>query len=140
MKKIVLPLLLSSLLLTFSSLSFAAEQEPQSYGSKVGHKALNGFANIATGILEIPKSVINTTNQSNIVYGVFGGVLKGIINTGGRIVVGVTDLITAPLPTKPIVYPVYVWDDFDADTTYGDVFRENFDNDTDEVYTDNTVR
>ncbi len=140
MKKLVLPLLLSSLLLTFSSFSFAAEQEPQSYGAKVGHKALNGFANIATGILEIPKNVINTTNQSNIVYGVFGGVLKGIINTGGRIVVGVTDLITAPLPTKPIVYPVYVWDDFDADTTYGEVFRENFDNDTDELYTDNTVR
>jgi putative exosortase-associated protein (TIGR04073 family) len=140
MKKFVLPLLLSSLLVTLPTSSFATEEEPQSYGSKVGHKFLNGFANIATGVLEIPKSVINTTNESNIVYGVFGGVLKGVINTGGRIVVGVVDLVTAPLPTKPIVYPRYVWDDFDADTTYGDVFRDDFDNDTDEVYTDNTVR
>ena len=140
MKKLVLPLLFSSLLVALPASSFAAEEEPQTYGSKVGHKILNGFANITTGVLEIPKNVINTTNESNIVYGVFGGVLKGVINTGGRIVVGVVDLVTAPLPTKPIAYPVYVWDDFDADTTYGEVFRENFDNDSDEVYTNNTVR
>jgi hypothetical protein len=36
---------------------------------------------------------------------------------------GVTDLITAPLPTKPIVQPRYVWDDFDKTNSYGPVFR-----------------
>ncbi|MEY3788913.1 MAG: hypothetical protein RLZ75_3121, partial [Pseudomonadota bacterium] len=30
-----------------------------------------------------------------------------------------------PLPTKPVAYPLYVWDDFDVDTTYGDVYRLN---------------
>ncbi len=130
MKKLVFPLLLSSLLIAFSSFSYAAEEESQSYGSKVGHKALTGFANIVSGVLEIPKNIINTTNQSNIVYGVIGGVVKGVVNTGGRIIMGVTDLITAPLPTKPVVYPIYIWDDFDADTRYDEVFRENFSSET----------
>ncbi len=139
MKKLSLSLILSSLLIAFSSVAYSADV-PQSYGSKVGHKALNGFANITTGILEIPKNVINTTNQSNIVYGVLGGLVKGVVNTGGRIVTGVVDLVTAPLPTKPIVYPVYVWDDFDTDTSYGEVFRENISNDSDNTYSNNSVR
>ncbi len=120
MKKLALPVLLASLLMATTS-SFADEQ--QSYGSQVGNKALNGFANITTAILEIPKNIINTTNDSNFAYGIAGGLGKGILNTVGRIVTGITDLITAPLPTKPIAYPLYVWDDFDEDTTYGEVFR-----------------
>ena len=121
MKKLALPLLLASLLMATVSNSFAEEQ--QSYGSQVGNKALNGFANMTTSVLEIPKNIINTTNDSNILYGVIGGLAKGILNTTGRMVTGITDLITAPLPTKPIAYPLYVWDDFDEDTTYGEVFR-----------------
>jgi putative exosortase-associated protein (TIGR04073 family) len=120
MKKLALPVLLASLLMATTS-SFADEQ--QSYGSQVGNKALNGFANITTAVLEIPKNIINTTNDSNFAYGIAGGLGKGILNTVGRIVTGITDLITAPLPTKPIAYPLYVWDDFDEDTTYGEVFR-----------------
>ncbi|MGZ8191664.1 MAG: exosortase system-associated protein, TIGR04073 family [Methylococcaceae bacterium] len=95
----------------------------QSYGSKIGQKALNGFVNITTGVLEIPKNVINTTNNSNIFYGLIGGGFKGIVNFAGRIGVGVADLVTFPLPTDPIVHPVYVWNDFYVDTTYGDVMR-----------------
>jgi len=102
-----------------------AQTQNQSYGSKIGNKALNGFANLATAPLEIPKNIINTTNQSNIFYGVIGGLFKGIVNTGGRIGVGVADLATFPIPTNPIAYPVYIWDDFDVDTTYGDTFRLN---------------
>jgi len=94
-----------------------------SYGSKVGNKALNGFANLTTSVLEIPKNIINTTNQSNVIYGFIGGLFKGIIHTCGRIGVGVADLLTIPLPTKPIAQPVYIWNDFDVDTTYGPVFR-----------------
>lgn len=94
-----------------------------SYGSKVGNKALNAFANLTTGVLEIPKNMINTTNKSNIFYGVVGGLFKGLVHTGGRIGVGIADLVTIPLPTKPVAHPLYVWDDFDVDTTYGPVFR-----------------
>jgi|APLak6261672214_1056088.scaffolds.fasta_scaffold00941_2 putative exosortase-associated protein (TIGR04073 family) len=94
-----------------------------SYGSKVGNKALNSFANLTAGILEIPKNIINTTNESNVFYGIVGGVFKGVVVMAGRLGVGVADLVTIPLPTKPIAYPLYVWDDFDVDTSFGPVFR-----------------
>ena len=95
----------------------------QSYGEKVGNKALVAFANLTTSPLEIPKNIINTMNQSNFFYGVFGGFLKGLVNTLGRTGCGIADLLTLPLPTKPVAYPIYIWDDFDVDTTYGEVFR-----------------
>jgi len=94
-----------------------------SYGEKIGNKALNAFANLTTSPLEIPKNIINTMNQSNFFYGVFGGFLKGLVNTLGRTGCGIADLITLPIPTKPIAYPLYIWDDFDEDTSYGEVFR-----------------
>lgn len=121
MKKLALPALIISLLMALSTNIYADEQ--QSYGDKVGEKALNGLANMGTAILEIPKNIINTTNDSNIAYGVIGGLTKGILNTVGRLVTGATDLITAPIPTDPIVHPKYIWDDYDKDTTYGKVFR-----------------
>ena len=122
MTKSILPILFASCLLLASS-NISAEEQERSYGTKVGHKALNGVANIFTSFLEIPKSIINTTNESNIVYGVLGGSIKGAVNTFGRFINGVSDLATAPLPTKQVVQPAYIWDDFDLTTTYGDVFR-----------------
>jgi putative exosortase-associated protein (TIGR04073 family) len=97
----------------------------QQYKRQVEKKALNGFANITTGFLEVPKNMINLTNDedSNIVYGVIGGGVKGIIDAVGRMTVGTVDLLTAPLPTKQVVYPKYVWDDFDKSNTYDKVFR-----------------
>ncbi|MGR9116506.1 MAG: exosortase system-associated protein, TIGR04073 family [Gammaproteobacteria bacterium] len=122
--RFIAPILFAGLLtaspLALSQDSFAPEQ---SYGAKVGNKALNAFANITTSVLELPKNVINVSNQSNVFYGLTGGLFKGIVNMAGRIGVGVADLVTIPLPTKPIAYPVYVWDDFDVDTTYGDAYR-----------------
>lgn len=98
-------------------------QQQTSYGEKIGNKALNGFANLSTSWLEVPKNIINTINQSNFFYGVFGGFLKGLVNTLGRAGCGLADILTFPIPTKPIAYPVYIWDDFDIDTSYGSVFR-----------------
>jgi len=97
--------------------------QQSSYGEIVGNKALNAVANLTTSTLEMPKNIINTMNQSNFFYGVFGGFLKGLVNTLGRTGCGIADLITLPLPTRPIAYPVYIWDDFDVDTSYGEVFR-----------------
>jgi putative exosortase-associated protein (TIGR04073 family) len=97
--------------------------QQSSYGEKIGNKALNAFANLATSPLEIPKNIINTMNQSNFFYGVFGGFIKGLVNTLGRAGCGITDLITLPIPTRPIAHPVYIWDNFDMDTTYGEVLR-----------------
>ncbi|WP_445371066.1 exosortase system-associated protein, TIGR04073 family [Methylomonas sp. HW2-6] len=97
--------------------------ESESYGQTVGRKLSTGLANIAASSLEIPKNIIIINNQSNVIYGFVGGTLKGLLNMGGRIGVGVLDLVSAPVPTQPIVYPLYVWDNFDAETTYGKAFR-----------------
>jgi putative exosortase-associated protein (TIGR04073 family) len=111
----------------------------QSYTEKVGNKLLNAFANLTTSPLELPKNIINTMNQSNFFYGVFGGFLKGLVNTLGRTGCGVADLLTYPLPTRPIAYPVYIWDDFDVDTTYGEVFRLDTTQKTDQPVTQGPV-
>ena len=97
----------------------------QQYERLVEKKAIDGATNIATGFLEVPKNMINMTNDedSNFVYGVIGGGIKGIIDAVGRMTVGTLDLLTAPLPTKQVVYPKYVWDDFDKANTYDKVFR-----------------
>jgi putative exosortase-associated protein (TIGR04073 family) len=109
---------------TYTPITSADDSLQQlSYGQKVGNKALNAFANLTTSPLELPKNIINTMNQSNFFYGVFGGFIKGLVNTLGRAGCGIADLITFPIPTRPIAYPVYIWDDFDIDTTYGEVFR-----------------
>jgi putative exosortase-associated protein (TIGR04073 family) len=99
------------------------EQFEATYHEKVREKYFSGFLNMTTAVLEIPKNIINTTNDSNVAFGVIGGMVKGILNTAGRVVTGATDFVTAPIPTKPIALPVHVWDDFDSDTTYGEVFR-----------------
>jgi putative exosortase-associated protein (TIGR04073 family) len=101
----------------------ADQTQPRSYGSKVSNKALNAFSNLTTSALEIPKNIINTTNNSNVFYGIVGGVFKGVVNMGGRIGAGIADLVTIPLATKPIAQPAYIWDNFDVDTSYGPVFR-----------------
>ncbi len=125
MKKYVLPLLFASFLLGFSSVSFAEEE--QSYGSRVGKKALHGLANMTTSVVEIPKNMINTANKTNVIAGIMGGGIVGVLHTVSRFIVGVTDLVTAPIPTKPIVHPIYVWNDFNEDTSYGyGVDREYF--------------
>jgi len=126
MNKLTLPALLFSLLMATSTTICADEQ--QGYGAQVGDKALRGFTNMTTAVLEIPKNIINTTNDSNIAYGAVGGLAKGILNTVGRIMTGLSDFVTAPLPTQQIVQPTYIWDDFDKDTTYGKTFRLKSDN------------
>jgi putative exosortase-associated protein (TIGR04073 family) len=108
---------------SFPPVNNTYDPQQQTFGQKGDNKALNAFANLTTSTLEIPKNIINTMNQSNFFYGVFGGFLKGLVNTLGRTGCGIVDFITLPFPTQPIVYPAYIWDDFDVDTTYGPVFR-----------------
>ncbi|MDO9105624.1 MAG: exosortase system-associated protein, TIGR04073 family [Methylovulum sp.] len=100
-----------------------ASPQNQTYGQKTGNKAINALTNIGTGVLEVPKNVINTTNDSNIFYGITGGLFKGLLNTWGRMSVGITDLLSVAIPTKPVTYPLNVWEDTKVDTTYGNIFE-----------------
>ena len=51
--------------------------------------------------------------------GITVGLVKGIMHTVGRTVVGVVELVTFFIPSKDFIEPRYVWEPFEKDTTYG---------------------
>ena len=150
--KTILLALLTSIFLCFSSISKAEEayrtyesnepyvegyvgvesiaREPmveKSYGGKIGDKALRGLSNMFLCFFEIPKNIIIVSNESYFMWGITGGTLLGAINTLGRFSVGALDLITFPLATTPIVYPVHPWQNYlTVDTDYYDMFNLDF--------------
>ncbi len=99
--------------------------EADNYAEQVSDQAMSGLTNISTAILEIPKGMINATNESNVALGVIGGLTKGILHTAGRFASGVVELVTAPILTQPIAQPARIWEDFDTETSYGSAFRLN---------------
>ncbi len=117
----ILVALLMANLLTVAPAVLA--DQPESYGATVGRKLASSIANLTTAPLEVPKTFIIANNESNIIWGLAAGIVSGGVNMFGRILVGTLDLMTVPIPTKPIAYPVYIWDDFNVETTYGPIFR-----------------
>lgn len=96
--------------------------EEATYGEMVRAKLASGITNMAFGLAELPKNVINTSNEVNVLLGATGGVLKGTLHTLGRLLAGTLDFITFPVPSQPITHPAYVWQQFGTDTTYGPFF------------------
>lgn len=109
-----------------AALAFASSTSPAAdsgYGDKVGLKFGSGYTNLVLGLVEIPKNMILTTNQTNALFGVTGGVAKGVIHGVGRTLAGVVDVLTFPIPTEPIPRPAFVWQDFQTETRYGPVLK-----------------
>ena len=88
------------------------------YATQASEKLVSGFANTLTGFVELPKTMINTSQQDGVPYGLTVGFAKGIINSIGRTAVGALDFITFLIPTDHAIHPRYVWDDFSRETTY----------------------
>ncbi|MGZ5026495.1 MAG: exosortase system-associated protein, TIGR04073 family [Methylobacter sp.] len=101
----------------FSTGSAYAEHE-HGYLSGVGSKLSQGFANAATGVVEIPKNIINISHEQNIFVGMSWGLLRGVMQTVSRTTVGAAELITAPIPSSDFITPAYVWDRFSEDSRY----------------------
>lgn len=95
----------------------------ESYGAAIGNKLGAGFANITLGCLELPKNIINTTNDANMALGVTFGTVKGLLHMIGRGMAGTLDVLTFPLPTEPLTTPQYVWEDTKQDTRYNPLFQ-----------------
>ena len=81
-------------------------------------KLSQGAANIAFGFIEIPKNIINITNDQNILVGLTWGLIRGIIQGVSRTLVGGVEVITSPIPTSEFASPAYVWDRFREDSRY----------------------
>ena len=107
-----------------------------SYSDIMLTKLGSGFANLATGLVEIPKNMINTANGSSqggysmntnrsgeLLFGLTGGALKGVLHSVGRTASGMIDVATFFVPTKPTTNPPFVWQNFYTDTQYGPFFK-----------------
>ena len=107
-------------LLILSSLLFVSPQAAMahSYAEGVGDKLAHGLVNTVTGIGEVPKNIMLTTDQKGVGYGVTVGLLTGIVHSIGRTLTGAVDLVTFIIPTEPIIYPDFIWKDWDRETHY----------------------
>lgn len=114
MKNMLKSLLILSALFFFSPHAAMAD----SYPEKVGDKLAHGIANTVTGLGEVPKNIMITGKEKGAVYGATAGLLTGIVHGIGRTLTGVVDLVTFIIPTKPIIYPDYIWKGFDKETHY----------------------
>lgn len=108
---ILLPVILSFLLVL-------NVQAADSYPEKAGEKLATGVANIVTGVGEIPKNMMISSQKRGTLYGVTAGLFVGIVQTLGRTVSGALDVATFLIPTTSLPQPTYIWNDFDRETTY----------------------
>ncbi|MDO9106023.1 MAG: exosortase system-associated protein, TIGR04073 family [Methylovulum sp.] len=114
MKQLLKTVLIVSTL--FFSISYDATAS--SYPARLGAKLGNGIANAATGIVEIPKTIMVANQAHGPAYAATAGLVTGLVHMMGRTLSGAYDLVTFMIPTKPIVTPDYVWEDFDKETSY----------------------
>ncbi len=115
MRFISLPVLFAVLFMGVVPMAIAGG----TYGSQVANKFSRGLANTATGWIELPKNVVNTSNRSNVAVGFTWGLVKGTLYTVGRTAVGAVELATFFIPNNAFVHPDYVWNNFGQDTTFG---------------------
>jgi len=100
------------------SVMTAYNASASSYPARLGGKMGNGIANVVTGIAEIPKTIMIANRQEGVAYAATAGVVTGLVHMLGRTLSGAYDLGTFIIPTKPIVTPDYIWQDFDKETSY----------------------
>lgn len=81
-----------------------------SYAANCGTKLRRGLANFATGWVEIPVSMDKSIKESNPVFGVFVGAVKGTVKGIVRTASGVFDAVTFPIPPydKTWVSPEFI--------------------------------
>jgi len=105
-------------LMLASSHTMASERYGNNYVSASSQKLVTGIVNAATGLGELPKNIILTTQRDSIVHGMTVGLVTGVMHSVGRTVIGVFDVATFWIPTPPSIQPTYVWEDFSVETSY----------------------
>ncbi len=103
---------------------FAAQQSEAATIDDMVRKLGRGVCNTALGALEIPVKIWQTNREDGGLAAVTYGVFKGIVFFIGRELVGVTEIVTFPLPLPgcpknkegtgwgygPIMYPEFIID------------------------------
>ena len=104
--------------LVTSSLLTVPSAHAEGYLSGFANKLSQGIANVSTGFIEIPKNVINITDEDNIFMGMTWGILRGAAQGVSRTVVGGVELISSPIPSSEFASPAYAWERFSEDSRY----------------------
>jgi putative exosortase-associated protein (TIGR04073 family) len=110
---------LTAVAILLFSVTSHAEDSGISYPAKIGGKFGIGLINATTGIVEIPKTMMVMSESDGLGMGLSVGFLKGMGNMMGRTFLGMVDVISFPVPTKPLINPPVVFQDFGVETTYG---------------------
>ncbi|MBN1587436.1 MAG: exosortase system-associated protein, TIGR04073 family [Candidatus Omnitrophica bacterium] len=117
-KALVGGMVLFTALLSFSSLALASRDAGWGYGAKAsqqsaGTKFTRGVVNMVTSIVEIPRNIHNTTEETSMLAGWTWGAVKGLGWGVIRALAGVYDVVTFPFPIpedyRPILEPEFVW-------------------------------
>jgi putative exosortase-associated protein (TIGR04073 family) len=115
MKRIFKSLLVLSALFFFSPQAAMAE----GYVENTGEKLTTGVANMLTGFVEIPKTVIINNQTQGPVYGMTAGLLKGAWFAVARTGFGLIDTATFWFPGHVNKFtPNVIWKDFDKETVF----------------------
>ncbi|MGR8931303.1 MAG: exosortase system-associated protein, TIGR04073 family [Gammaproteobacteria bacterium] len=109
--------ILAACVLTYAALT-ASPARAESYLSGFVNKFSQGVANMATGFIEIPKNIINITEERNIFVGMTWGLFRGTVHGVSRTLVGGVEFISSPIPSSEFASPAYVWDRFSEDSRY----------------------
>lgn len=90
----------------------------RSYIATVGEKFGTGASNTVACLVEIPKTMYTSSQRDGWASGLTLGFFKGFLNTLGRALFGMTDMLTFMIPTKPMLAPALIWQDFGTETSY----------------------
>jgi putative exosortase-associated protein (TIGR04073 family) len=102
MQKVLTVLILVAAIVMVSSSAVLAAS-----GTLSGTKMERGVKNVALGWTEIPKQIVDTSKQSNVIAGVTVGLVKGVLQAFARTASGAVDVATFPVGAydRPAIKP-----------------------------------
>lgn len=102
MKRIMVGLLTTLIMVTIVSPLFA---------ENAGDKLTRGLVNFATGWIELPQKIHETSKEFNPIVGITYGSIKGLGYSVARMGTGAFDSVTFVVPPydKPIMEPKYAF-------------------------------
>jgi putative exosortase-associated protein (TIGR04073 family) len=110
-------------LLAGSATMSLADTKVEPYPGNLEEKLGAGLLNSVTGWLELVKTPMALSKKDGLGWGLTLGLPMGVFNAIGRTSCGLFDVVTFILPTKPMVKPNMIWQDFDTETTYNTSFE-----------------
>lgn len=116
MKKGVKVTIAAVLILCFTAVTLPAFAQEGSVIEKIGKKLGRGIVNIATGWVELPKNIYDTSVETEnplmgITYGTLKGVGMTVVRTGAGAYEVATFLFPLPQDYEPILKPEFVFEE-----------------------------